>query len=73
MIPKALRDELGFVAGEVEVTAYDATLYVECVKTDLLTDSDLKELDDGSLVIPSRGGPPITDEDVRRMRFADQR
>lgn len=66
VIPKALRDAVGIVAGEVEVTVDGAGLHIEPAEFATLVEED------GRLVIP-RTGHPVTDEDIRRLRFADQR
>jgi AbrB family looped-hinge helix DNA binding protein len=65
VIPKALRDSLGLVPGEVEVTPDGAGLHVEPLANDYLADED------GFLVIPADA--PIDDESVRSLRDADQR
>jgi AbrB family looped-hinge helix DNA binding protein len=65
VIPKALRDSLGLVPGEVEVTPDGAGLHVEPLANDDLADED------GFLVIPADA--PISDETVRTLRDADQR
>lgn len=66
VIPKALREALGLVAGEVEVTADGAGLHIEPLADDLLDDED------GLLVIPA-GDVVVSDEFVRALRDADQR
>ena len=66
VIPKAVRDSLGLVPGEVEVTPDGAGLRVEP-----LADERLAE-EDGLLVIPA-AGVAIGDELVRTLRDADQR
>src|SRR3546814_5289256 len=66
VIPKPLRDRLGLRPGEVEVTADGAALRVEAV-----AGGDVEERR-GRLVIPA-GGEPITIDDVRSLRDADQR
>jgi AbrB family looped-hinge helix DNA binding protein len=66
VIPKALRDRLGLVPGEVEVTADGAGLHVEPLADDQLDDED------GLLVIPA-ADVTIGDELVRTLRDADQR
>jgi len=65
VIPKTLRDRLGLVPGEVEVSADGAALRVEPIMSDeLVQDGD-------RLVIPKSG---ITlDDAVRALRDADQR
>jgi AbrB family looped-hinge helix DNA binding protein len=65
VIPKALRDSLGLVPGEVEVTPDGAGLHVEPLANDELTEED------GFLVIPA--DVPVSDELVRTLRDADQR
>ena len=65
VIPKALRDSLGLVPGEVEVTPDGAGLHIEPLANDYLTDED------GFLVIPA--GAPVSDELVRELRDAGQR
>lgn len=66
VIPKALRDALGLVSGEVEVTADGAALRIEP-----LADSRLDD-EDGLLVIRS-DGTVISDELVQALRHADRR
>jgi AbrB family looped-hinge helix DNA binding protein len=66
VIPKALRDALGLVPGEVEVSADGAGLHIEPLADDLLDDED------GLLVIPA-GDVVVSDELVRALRDADQR
>ena len=66
VIPKALRDMVGLVPGEVEVSADRAGLRIEPIAEDLLDDED------GLLVIPA-GDVTVSDELVRTLRNADQR
>jgi AbrB family looped-hinge helix DNA binding protein len=66
VIPKPLRDQVGLVAGEVEVTADGAGLRVEPLAGDELV------VEDGRLVIPSAGSQ-IDDDLVRALRDASQR
>jgi AbrB family looped-hinge helix DNA binding protein len=66
VIPRALRDSLGLVPGEVEVTPDGAGLHIEPVADDRLADED------GLLVIPAADNL-ISDDLVRRLRDADQR
>lgn len=66
VIPKPLRDRLGLRPGEVEVTADGAALRVEAI-----AEGDVEERD-GRLVIPA-SGHPVTVDDVRSLRDADQR
>jgi AbrB family looped-hinge helix DNA binding protein len=65
VIPKALRESLGLLPGEVEVTPDGAGLHIEPLANDYLTDED------GFLVIPADA--PINDGLVRTLRDADQR
>jgi AbrB family looped-hinge helix DNA binding protein len=66
VIPKALRDTVGLVPGEVEVSADGAGLHIEPIADDLLDDED------GFLVIPATD-VMVSDELVRTLRDADQR
>jgi AbrB family looped-hinge helix DNA binding protein len=66
VIPKALRDSLGIVPGEVEVVPDGAGLRIEPLADDQLEDED------GLLVIPA-AGVALSDELVRALRDADQR
>jgi AbrB family looped-hinge helix DNA binding protein len=66
VIPKPLRDHLGLVPGEVEVTPDGAGLHIEPLADDRLTDED------GMLVIPATD-IPVSDALVRTLRDADQR
>jgi AbrB family looped-hinge helix DNA binding protein len=65
VIPKALRDSLGLVPGEVDVTPEGAGLHIEPLASDYLADED------GFLVIPADA--PVSDELVQTLRDADQR
>jgi AbrB family looped-hinge helix DNA binding protein len=67
VIPKALRDSVGLVPGEVEVTADGAGLHIEPLTEDRLEDEN------GLLVIPAAAGTSISDDLVRLLRDADQR
>jgi AbrB family looped-hinge helix DNA binding protein len=66
VIPKALRDNLGLVPGEVEVTADGAGLRIEPLASDQLEDED------GLLVIPA-ADVSVSDDLVRTLRDAGQR
>lgn len=66
VIPKALRDLLGLRQGEVEVEADGADLRVRPIADDALDEQD------GWLLVPAVG-VPLTDDDVRALRDADQR
>ncbi|HLX50723.1 MAG TPA: AbrB/MazE/SpoVT family DNA-binding domain-containing protein [Streptosporangiaceae bacterium] len=67
VIPKTLRDSIGLVPGEVEVTADGAGLHIEPPPDDRLEDED------GLLVIPAAPDGPVGDDLVRMLRDADQR
>jgi AbrB family looped-hinge helix DNA binding protein len=66
VIPKSLRDRLGLRPGPVEVLADGTALRVQAISGEGVEERS------GRLVIPS-GGAPITDDDVRALRDADQR
>jgi len=66
VIPKPLRDQVGLVPGEVEVTTDGAGLRVEPPAGDELVEKD------GRLVIPAAGSQ-IDDDLVRALRDASQR
>lgn len=66
VIPKPLRDQVGLRAGDVEVVADGASLRVEPIVEGGLA------RERGRLVIPV-SGIPLTDDDVRELRHADQR
>lgn len=65
MLPKALRLDVGIYPGEVEIVVDGNALRISPVATDELVE------DDGLLLLPD--GPPLTDDDVRELRLADQR
>jgi AbrB family looped-hinge helix DNA binding protein len=66
VIPKVLRDSLGLVPGEVEVTPDGAGLHIEPLADDQLQDED------GLLVIPAADAT-VSDNLVRTLRDAGQR
>jgi AbrB family looped-hinge helix DNA binding protein len=66
VIPKPLRDRLGLQAGDVEVTADGSGLRIEAVVDEVLEERR------GRLVIPG-AGVPVSAEQVRDLRDADQR
>ena len=66
VIPKVLRDTVGLVPGEVEVSPDGAGLHIEPIADDLLDEED------GLLVIPATD-VTASDELVRTLRNADQR
>ena len=65
VLPKALRLDIGIVPGEVEIVVDGNALRISPVATDDLTEVD------GLLLLPD--GPPMTDDDIRELRLADQR
>jgi AbrB family looped-hinge helix DNA binding protein len=65
VIPKALRQELGLVPGEVDVIRDGAGLRIEPIAGEGTVEVR------GRLVIDAE--VPLTDDDVREMRLADQR
>jgi AbrB family looped-hinge helix DNA binding protein len=66
VIPKPLRDRLGLTPGPVNVYADGSALRVEpSTATELVEER-------GRLIIPPTG-TLITDEDVQKLRDADQR
>ncbi len=66
VIPKVLRDSIGLVPGEVEITPDGAGLHIEPLADDQLQDED------GLLVIPA-ADTTISDDLVRALRDANQR
>ncbi len=66
VIPKLLRDRLGLIPGEVEITADGTALRVESIPGEGLVERA------GRLVIPESGAA-LGDDDVRALRDADQR
>ena len=66
VLPKVLRDQVGLLPGEVDVTVDGAALRVEPVGY-----ADLVERD-GRLYLPS-GGVTMSDDELREFRLADQR
>lgn len=65
VLPKALRLDVGMVPGEVDIVVDGNALRISPVATDELID------DDGLLLLPA--GPPMSDDDIRELRLADQR
>lgn len=66
VVQEALRDQLGLGAGEVELSADGRALRIEAIVADGL------ETYGEFLVIPASGSQR-SDDDIREMRFADQR
>jgi AbrB family looped-hinge helix DNA binding protein len=65
VIPKALRDSIGLVPGEVEITVDGAGLHIAPLADDRL------EEEGGLLVIPV-ADVTVSDDLVRTLRDADQ-
>jgi len=66
VVPKAIRDRLGLVPGDVEVEIDGSDLRIRPIVDDAVV------TDDGWLVV-STSGATLTDDDVRALRDADQR
>jgi AbrB family looped-hinge helix DNA binding protein len=66
VIPRALRDSVGLVPGDVEITVDGAGLHIAPLAGDDLADEE------GLLVIPAPEAA-ISDDLVRTLRDADQR
>lgn len=66
VIPKALREQSGITAGEVEISLDGSAIRIESVAADALVEED------GLLLLPS-GGPELDADAVRELRLADQR
>lgn len=66
VIPKALRDHLGLVPGEVDVVADGNALRVEAVAQEGLHE-------EGRLLVIGATGHLVDDEMVRALRDADRR
>jgi len=64
-LPKEIRNELGFVPGNVDISIQGTRVVIE------QTGSRLRE-EDGHLLLPL-GGPQLTSDEVRGLRLADQR
>lgn len=66
VLPKALRDQVGLRAGEVNVFADGAGLRVEPIAGDALEERE-------GLLVVAPSGLEVNDETVRTLRDADQR
>jgi AbrB family looped-hinge helix DNA binding protein len=66
VIPKAVRDAVGMQPGEVDIVVDGPAVRIEPVAGDNVVERD------GRLVIAG-GDAPLTDDDVKRLRHADQR
>jgi AbrB family looped-hinge helix DNA binding protein len=66
VIPRALRESVGLVPGDVEITVDGAGLHIAPLADDRLADEE------GLLVIPASDAT-VSDDLVRKLRDADQR
>lgn len=66
VLPKALRDQVGLRAGEVNVFADGAGLRVEPIAGEALEEREDR-------LVVARSGLEVNDEMVRTLRDADQR
>lgn len=66
VVPKAIRDRLGLVPGDVDIEIDGSDLRIRPVVDDAVV------TDDGWLVVRTSGAT-LTDDDVRALRDADQR
>jgi AbrB family looped-hinge helix DNA binding protein len=67
VIPKQLRDHLGFLPGEVEVVADGTGIHIEPIATDELGEEA------GGRVAFGASGVRVDDEMIRALRLTDQR
>jgi len=65
VVPREIRQELGLVPGDVEISVQGTRVVIE------QRGSRLRE-SDGHLLLPL-GGPAMTADEVRELRLADQR
>jgi len=70
VVPKALRMDIGMVAGEVEVEVDGTGIRITPV-----ADIDVEDLVDvdGIPSLPARDGASMTTDELRELRLADQR
>ena len=66
VIPKAIRDRLGLVPGDVDIVIDGSDVRIRPIADDAVV------TDDGWLVVRTSGAT-LTDDDVRALRDADQR
>jgi len=66
IIPAAIRAQLGVTPGPVDIVLDGAGVRIELIPADRLVERD------GRLVIDAPG-PPLTSDDVRELRLAEQR
>ncbi len=67
VIPKAIRDRLGLVPGEVDIVIDGSDVRIRPIADDAVV------TDDGWLVVRTAGATLTDDDDVRALRDADQR
>lgn len=68
VIPRELREQAGLVPGPVDVHLVGNAIQIEVPESEV----ELVEDEDGRLLIAS-GGTGLTTEELRALRFADQR
>lgn len=66
VIPAPIREKLGMVPGPVEVMMDGTGIRIEAEATGTFVEQG------GRLVLPATG-VPLTDDDIRELRLADQR
>ncbi|MGI8868123.1 MAG: AbrB/MazE/SpoVT family DNA-binding domain-containing protein [Mycobacteriales bacterium] len=66
VIPKRLRDQVGLAAGEVEIEVVGSALRIEPAGSARL-------VEENGLLVIAEDGPPLTVDDVRELRLADQK
>lgn len=67
VIPASIREQLGMVAGPVDIHVNGTGVQIEVPAAD-----NLVETADGRLIIRA-SGTPLTDEQIRELRLAHQR
>lgn len=67
VVPKELRDEVGLVAGPIDIHVVGNAIQIEVPETEIHLD-----IVDGFLTLP-RMDPAMTDDEIRELRFALQR
>ncbi len=69
VVPKSMRADIGLRPGEIEIEVDGAGIRITPV-----ADIDVEDLVqvDGEWVLPARGGDPMTAEQLREFRLADQ-
>ena len=66
VIPKAIRDRLGLVPGDVDIVIDGSDVRIRPIADDAVV------TDDGWLVVRTSGAT-LTEDDVRELRVADKR